>query len=384
MTNRETLTDLLPYFDPVEVFKPAISPLGVSRNFGSKIQINRGYKHQLSPDDASVVMIGAPGDPMADKIRAHLYGMGPFEKLSGLVDLGNFRKGKTKRDTTKGWEDVLFELGKKQKIIIILGGSVEQIGNNILGFSRLEHPVNLMVISPDLHICSDQDDSNATYLNRILLDPENRLFDFSHLAYQNYFTDPASIELLEKLYFNHLRLGEIRQDIRETEPYFRNTDILAFSMAAIRAGDAPGNRLKSANGLYAEEACQLARYAGLSDKLMCFNIFDAAAGSMKNDITPNLAAQIIWHFTHAVTQRRSDYPFAAISSYQKYIVNISGSGHSINFYKSPKTNRWWLEVPYPDPKYPRSVFVACTIKDYQLASNGEIPNRWLMTYKRIC
>ncbi|MBT5425445.1 MAG: arginase, partial [Bacteroidetes bacterium] len=126
------------------------------------------------------------------------------------------------------------------------------------------------------------------------------------------------------------------------------------------------------------------RYAGLSDKLMCFSLLDTDSDLGSNEITPNLGAQLIWHFLQGVSQRKSDYPFAPIKSYQKYIVNLPRAGHDINFYRSPKTDRWWLEVPYPNPKYPRSVYVACTVRDYQLASNGEIPDRWLKTYQRIC
>ncbi|MBT7466563.1 MAG: arginase [Bacteroidetes bacterium] len=381
--NDDSLSDLLHYFDPVEVLQPAISPIGLAKNLGDKTQINTGGRG-ISLKDASIIIIGAPGDPIADRIRRHLYALGPIDELEGIVDLGNFRQGKTARDTHKGWEDVITELGRKQKIILILGGSTEQIGNQINAFTRLEHPINLMLISPDFHLAAKPKEADATYLNRVLLQDDNFLFDFTHLAYQSYYTDPATLELLDKLYFSYMRLGEIRQDIRETEPYFRNTDMLAFSMSAIRASDSPGSRLHSANGLYAEEGCQLARYAGLSDKLMCFSLLDTDSDLGSNEITPNLGAQLIWHFLQGVSQRKSDYPFAPIKSYQKYIVNLPRAGHDINFYRSPKTDRWWLEVPYPNPKYPRSVYVACTVRDYQLASNGEIPDRWLKTYQRIC
>ena len=101
-------------------------------------------------------------------------------------------------------------------------------------------------------------------------------------------------------------------------------------------------------------------------------------------VTVNLSAQIIWHFIQGVNQRKLDYPFSSIKSYSKYIVNIPQAEHEINFYKSPKTDRWWLEVAYPDAKYPRSLYIACTYNDYKMACNGEIPDRWLKNYQRIC
>jgi len=381
MTN-ESLNDLFHYFDPVEIMHPAISPIGIGSGFGQQISVHRDTDIP-NLDKSSVFLLGTANHTKSDEIRKHLYALGGFEGLNQVVDLGNFRNGKSSADTRKGWEDVLFEFGKKQKVLIILGGCTEDIGLIMNSLSRLEQTINLGLVSPDLHLSSDPEDIQGTYLNRVLLNPDSQLFDFTQLAYQSYFTDPQTLELLDKLFFSHVRLGELRIDIREMEPHFRNSDVFAFSMASVRHSDAPGTRLKSANGLYAEEACQLARYAGLSDKLSVFNLFDLPEKEF-HPVTANLSAQIIWHFIQGVTQRKLDYPFSSIKSYSKYIVNIPQAEHEINFYKSQKTDRWWLEVAYPDAKYPRSIYVACTSHDYQMACNGEIPDRWLKNYQRIC
>lgn len=379
----ESLNDLFHYFDPVDILHPAISPIGIQAGFGKQIKVHRETE-KPNLQNTKVFILGTSNNSKSDEIRKHLYSLSGLEGLDHVVDMGNFRNGKSDADTRKGWEDVLFELGKKQKVIIIIGGHVEDLGLVVSGMSKLEHPLNLGLISSDLHLISDPEDLEGTYLNRILLDPESQLFDYTHLAYQSYFTDPGALELLEKFHFSHVRLGELRADIREMEPHFRNSDIFAFSLASIRHSDAPGTRLKSANGLYAEEACQLARYAGLSDKLSVFNLFDLPDLEEFHPVSANLSAQILWHFIQGVNQRKLDYPFSSIKSYSKYIVNIPQAEHEINFYKSPKTERWWLEVSYPDPKYPRSIYVACTSRDYQMACNGEIPDRWLKNYQRIC
>ena len=380
---KDSLNDILPYFSPVDWIPPGIEPMGLVESFGKKISVHKETE-TLSPDKAEVILIGSPNSKSADATRSHLYQLSCFDGQEKVADLGNFRNGKSSADTRKGWEEVLFELAKKQKILIILGDTSEAIGQTFNGISRLEHPINLTVVSPDLHLLNDPEDPSASYINRILLDPESQLFDYSHLAYQSYLSDPGSIELLNKMFFNHVRLGELRTDIRELEPYLRDSDILAFSMASVRYSDAPETRLVSPNGLYAEEACQLARFAGLSDKLSVFQLFDLAKDESVHPVGANLAAQIIWHFIQGVFQRKKDYPFTPISAYSKYIVNVPKAEHEINFYKSQSTERWWLEVPYPSKQYERSIFVACTAKDYQMACNGEIPDRWLKNYQRIC
>jgi hypothetical protein len=46
------------------------------------------------------------------------------------------------------------------------------------------------------------------------------------------------------------------------------------------------------------------------------------------------------------------------------------------FLKSKKTGRWWMQLPGKD-------FVPCAYGDYLLASNNEIPERWLRHQERL-
>jgi len=378
------MIDLLSYFEPVQPGKINASPEGLGQSFIDQVTTHRADRNDPDPAKADIIIVGYPNDAQANVIRSYLWGLSAIQDSKNIIDLGNFKNGKNAKDTTIGWLDVLAELGKAQKTIIILGGGNTAVEQLYQAYARLEQTISLAVVSPDLHLTANPDRFGATYLNRILLDPENHLFDFSQMAYQAYYSDSEALDLIDKLYFNHLRLGELREDIREAEPICRNSDIMAFMMSAIRHSDAPGTRLASPNGLYAEEACQLARYAGLSDKLSAFLIGDLPKSAKATEQTAFLAAQMIWYFLQGVNQRRLDYPFTDIRSYQKYIVNVPQTGHEIIFYRSPKTDRWWLEISYPNTDYPRSLYVACTAKDYQLAGNGEIPDRWWKNYQRIC
>jgi hypothetical protein len=299
------------------------------------------------------------------------------------MDPGSIKKGKTKKDTETALRDVISELGKKQKPLIIIGGKPEDTLKIYEAYSKLEQPVNICGIDAGIPLSADKNPSKSHYLNKIILDPENKLFDYSHISYQAYFTSPAVLELLDHLFFNHIRLGNLRKDIKVAEPEFRNTDILSFSMSSIRNSDAPETQFSGPNGLYAEEACQLGRFAGLSDRLSCLHLNNFDRLSSDNQTTSMLAAQILWHFLQGFFQRKNEYPFQEISAYQKFIVNVSRLGQEIHFYKSPKTNRWWMEVPYPDSKHSRSLFVACTQSDYQTACDDEIPDRWWRNFQRL-
>jgi hypothetical protein len=56
------------------------------------------------------------------------------------------------------------------------------------------------------------------------------------------------------------------------------------------------------------------------------------------------------------------------------------------FYKSNKSERWWMEVPYPPQagsKYERHHLVPCDMQDYEQAMKNEIPNLWWKTYQKL-
>jgi len=375
--------DLFDYFEPVDPSLFTNSNPYQYPPLGDYISFLSEDRSEVNLDKAQLIIFGYPESSESVMIRRELYSLGNHFPSSSILDLGTLRKGKTKADTESGLRDVLADLGRKQKTTIILGGKTKDTLSLYNAFALLEQSVNICGIGAGIPLSTDMHSPNSHYLNKILLDPKNRLFDYTHLAYQAYFTSPAILELLDQLFFNHIRLGHIRQDIRDSEPEFRNTDLLTFSMSAVREADAPGTDHPGPNGLYAEEACQLGKYAGLSERLRCFFLNDLNSKSSENQVTAALSAQIIWHFLLGFFQRKKEYPYTDIKTYQKFIVNVPQVGHDIHFYKSPKTNRWWLEVPYPEKEYSRSLFVACTPSDYKLACEGEIPDRWWKNFQRL-
>ncbi len=375
--------DLLAYFVPAEKDSLLVNGPFDYSTLGENMLFTKVDSHESILDQVQIVIFGYPGVSVSNSIKKNLYALSNYFPPNSILDLGTLKKGNKKSDTESAIKDVVAELGRKQKTIIILGGKSEDTIHLYEAYSLLEQAVNICGIDAGIPLSINENHPKSHYLNNILLNPENKLFDYSHLAYQVYFTSQAALELLDNLYFNHIRLGTIRQDIREAEPEFRNTDILSFSMSSIRASDAPSSSDPGPNGLYAEEACQLSRYAGLSERLSCVSINNITAKGTDLQITSALAGQIAWHFIQGFFQRKNEYPYSDISNFQKYIVNVPNVGHDIHFYKSPKTKRWWIEVPYPGKKFQRSIFVACSPSDYQAACEGEIPDRWWKNFQRL-
>jgi hypothetical protein len=192
--------------------------------------------------------------------------------------------------------------------------------------------------------------------------------------------------MMNRLYFDVYRLGQIRDKIEEAEPIIRQSDMISFDISAIKHSDAPANPNASPNGFYAEEACQIMRYAGMNDKLSSIGIYEINPDFDTSGKTSHLAAQMIWCFFDGFYNRKNDFPSRSNPDYLRFHVVLQDEKYEINFYKSKKSDRWWMEIPYPPQKglkFERHTLIPCSYKDYELAVNNEIPDRWWQTYQKL-
>jgi hypothetical protein len=114
---------------------------------------------------------------------------------------------------------------------------------------------------------------------------------------------------------------------------------VSFDISAIKQSEAPGTRFPSPNGLLAEEACQLSRYAGLSDLVSCFGLFEINGKYDINEQTTHLAAQAIWYFIEGFAQRKKEKPAQGHADFKVFMVNHNDMEHALTFYKSLVTGK---------------------------------------------
>ncbi|MFM7727114.1 MAG: arginase, partial [Flavobacteriales bacterium] len=146
-----------------------------------------------------------------------------------------------------------------------------------------------------------------------------------------------------------------------------------------------GNGNASPNGFYGEEACQIVRYAGMSDKLTSFGIFESNPAMDIRSQTCVLAAQMLWYFLEGYYNRKRDVPLKSKTGFLKYRVSMKQAEQEIVFYKSEKSERWWMEVPVPNGKvrYERHHLVPCSYRDYETACRDEMPERWWQAFQKL-
>src|ERR1700749_4989737 len=181
-----------------------------------------------------------------DYVREKLYQLFEGSYKTKIADLGNIRPGASITDTYFAVKTVVHELVKKKILPIIIGGGQDITYAQYMAYEELEQKVDLVVIDPRFDLDDDGDNdgletTSVSYLNRIFLHEPNYLFNYSNLGYQTYFASQESLRVMDKLFFDVHRLGELTGQIGVAEPVIRNATMVSFDIGAIRSSDAPGN-----------------------------------------------------------------------------------------------------------------------------------------------
>ncbi len=323
----------------------------------------------------------------ADVVRKHLYGLFTGNEQVKIADLGNIMQGNTVDDTYFAVTNVVEGLVMNNIIPVIIGGSQDLSYAVYRAYENLGQIINIVAVDPqfDLGHNSNEIDSHS-YLSKIILHQPNYLFNYTNIGYQSYFVDKEAVGLMDKLFFDTYRLGNVRDNMDDVEPVVRNADLVSIDISAVRSADAPGNGNAIPNGFSGEELCRIVRYAGLSDKLSSIGFYEYNPTYDPREQTAMLISQALWYFLEGYYQRKDDYPARARDQYVKFHVKLQDHKEEIIFYKSKLSERWWMEVPVETDlmtKYERHYMVPCSHSDYENAMDNNIPDRWWQVYQKM-
>ena len=359
---------------------------------GNKIQIHTSERGIPDLDTTKIVIIGVPenrnsidylGDELnLNEIRKSLYNLYPGNWSTEIADLGNLILGESVEQTYGRIISMLSILFEKNIIPIIIGGSHDLLYANYRAYDSFKSTVNIVNIDSNFDIGdSAKPINNLSYLGKIILDEPHNLFNYSNLGYQTYHNSQEEIDLMENLYFESYRLGEVSSNLRLSEPVMRDADLVSVDLKSVRASELSSRQKFSPNGFDGKEICALSRYAGISNKVSSFGIYEYKS-SNEDEITEMLISQIIWYFIEGVNCRIQDSDFQNDEDYNKFTVIVDE--YELVFYQNKITSRWWIEIigDGSNNKLKQNTLLPCTLDDYEVAKNGSIPERWFKAIKK--
>jgi formiminoglutamase len=381
------------FLTPVSDAVLAHNELIAQQALGKKIKVHSLQNGIPDLDDVRIAIIGVKenrndvnyiGEELSfDTIRKTLYTLFPGNWNTVIADLGDINSGETVEDSYFAVRTAISVLVEKQIIPIILGGSQDITYSNYRAYDNLLPMVNMVSVDTNFDLGdANLPMKNNSYVGKVIVEEPYNLFNYTTIGYQTYFNSQEEIDLIDKLYFEAYRLGAISEQINMVEPLMRDAHIVSIDLKSIRASEVSDNQKYSPNGFSGKEICAICRYAGISNKVSSFGIYEYH--NSKNDsATSMLIAQMLWYFIEGINCRVNDDDFTNENLYQKY--NVLVDDNELVFYKSLRTGRWWIEIPFlPDVnnKLKKHTLLPCMHSDYLLASQGEIPERWYKAYRK--
>lgn len=333
-------------------------------------------------DEAQLIIIGCPEhrgagieqqqEDAPDAIRRSFYDLFYWHADLQIADLGNIRRGATMADTYAALRTVIQALTAEGKTVIILGGSHDLTLAQYQAYAQSKQLIEVTSVDALIDLHPDAVLPSENFLMEMLTGMPNYVRHYNHVAFQSYYVHPNVLETLDKLRFDCFRVGNVKEALDEMEPVIRNSHLFSFDMSALANAYSPASTI-SPNGLTGEEACTLFRYAGMSPTVNSIGIYGYDPRLDRQELSAKQIAHMLWYLLDGRSRGRREASLSEKDSFNEYYMAFAEV--ETIFLQSKKTGRWWMQLP--DKK-----FIACSYKDYLLASSNEIPERWLRAQER--
>ncbi|MCO6359043.1 formimidoylglutamase [Roseivirga pacifica] len=317
----------------------------------------------------------------ADIIRDKFYRLKKSAVNYRIADLGNLQNGESLADTVARLREVCEFLFSIKVTPLIIGGTHDLSLGQYYAYESKKDLISVLNIDARLDV-EHEGDTNETFLSDLITHQPNYLFSYNHLAHQSYLVDAEALAALDKLYFEAVRLGDIREGVQKAEPIIRMANMCTFDISAIRSADAPANANAEPFGLTGEEACQIMWYAGMNEKMSSVSISEYNPTlDDQHEKTAAIIGTMLWYFVEGYYHRKDTGQFNS-DQYTKYTVSFEGTEDTMTFYKSNRSEKWWMLVTYGEKHMDRA-YLPCSYEDYTAATHGEFPDRWIRAQGKL-
>ena len=307
-----------------------------------------------------------------DEIRKEFYKLFHWHSNVTVADVGNVKKGATLQDTFAALQTIVTELLEQNKRVIILGGSHDITLAQYGAYTSLEKIVEVTSVDAAIDLNMDSVLLADNFLMDLLTGEPNFVKHYTHIGFQSFLVHPQMLETIDKLRFDCHRVGRVKDNVEDMEPAIRTSNLFSFDISAIQNTHAPANRL-TPNGFDGEEACKLMQYAGMSNSVSSIGIYGYYPPHDVHNLTAKQISNMLWYYMDGIFKSRFEADLTDIDNFSQ--ITVALPEFNIEFLQSKKTGRWWMKAH--DEKY-----IPCSKTDYLIASNGDIPERWMRYAER--
>ena len=305
-------------------------------------------------------------------VRAEFYQLFQWHQDVKLADIGDVKTGKSNNDSYAALKMVVHELIEANKTVVVLGGSNDLALAQYYAFADDKKAIDAVGVDALIDINLESPFRADNFLMELLTTEPNYMRHYNHIGFQSYYVHPRMLETMDKLRFDCFRVGTVKEQIEEMEPVIRNCSFMAFDISAIAHAFAPANHI-TPNGLNGEDACILMQYAGMSPNMRSIGIYNYRPERDMEHLTAKQISQMLWYFMDGFSRNKREAKLEEREAFNEFHTVFSDV--DTIFLQSKKTGRWWMQLPDKQ-------FIACSYKDYLIASNNELPERWLRAQER--
>ena len=360
------------YFNPPSQTNLDLREKLENSSIARKIKIYGVDEFELNSPGIAILTLN--NELESEKFRNRFYSLHYGDWNSNIIDLGRFKNGHSDSDSNFAIKEILQKLSSIGILIICIGGNSSLLKLFSYSLNDSHNFLNLVSIDKILGINSENDSDKNNYLSDLILSQKLKLNFFCNLGYLRHLNSTEKINLVKKIKFDLLSLGDLRSEIKEAEPILRNSNIVNFSLEALQS-NVINYKLTSPNGFSAYEACNLSRYIGISSSMKIVGYTNVKSTIECNSVL----SEMVWYTIDGYNNRYNE-DFSNESDFNYYHTEIDG--HNLKFYKNKISDRWWVEYISDNSivKIEKDI-IACSENDYKLSQNSIISERIIKRLK---
>ena len=115
------------------------------------------------------------------------------------------------------------------------------------------------------------------------------------------------------------------------------------------------------------------QYAGMSQNMSSIGIYGYNPDLDTHNLTAKQISHLLWYIMDGIYLGKKESRFEDRDNFFEFTMAFAEV--ETVFLQSKKTGRWWMQID-------GDKFIACSKQDYIIASNNDMPERWLRAMER--